>query len=68
MNLVDLVDTRGERANVFSTLEDLRVYTIENEKYFPKESAYAGGVLKALLREILNSHNERRRDRIINAK
>lgn len=56
VNLVDLVDTgnTGECASQFSTLEGLKEYTIATGKFFPKESAYAGGMLKLLLRELLN--------------
>lgn len=53
VNLVDLVDTSGYDAEVFASLEELQTYTIESGKFFPKESAYAGGILKFLLREIL---------------
>ncbi|MCJ1344888.1 hypothetical protein MMC31_003093 [Peltigera leucophlebia] len=55
VNLVDLVEQgrTGKRVRLFSSLEKLREYTIETGKFFPKESAYAGGVLKFLLREIL---------------
>jgi len=52
VNLVDLVDTSGREAECFSSLRELRDYTTSTGKYFPKESAYAGGVLKFLLREI----------------
>jgi len=52
VNLVDLVDTSGRDVELFSSLDELRAYTIENGKFFPKESAYAGGVLRFLLREI----------------
>lgn len=56
VNIVDLVDTdnTGEEVEIFRSLEKLREYTIDSGKYFPKENAYAGGVLKFLLREILN--------------
>ncbi|KAI9780694.1 MAG: hypothetical protein M1816_002772 [Peltula sp. TS41687] len=56
VNLVDLVDTKrtGNSITQFNSLEGLQEYTIRTGKYFPKESAYAGGVLKFLLREILN--------------
>jgi hypothetical protein len=53
VNLVDLVDTSGREVELFSSLDELSEYTIETGKFFPKESAYAGGVLKFLLREIL---------------
>jgi len=68
VNLVDLVDTgnTGHEVTQFLCLEDLQDYTIKHGKYFPKESAYAGGMLKFLLREILNNHvggGSRRRHR-----
>jgi hypothetical protein len=53
VNLVDLIDSSIHEVELFSTLDELRDYTIENGKFFPKESAYAGGVLKFLLRKIL---------------
>ena len=58
VNLVDLVDTprTGEAVKVFPNLKKLQDYTIKNEKYFPKEDAYAGGLLRFLLREILHSN------------
>ncbi|KAL6161973.1 hypothetical protein ACJQWK_11985 [Exserohilum turcicum] len=55
VNLVDLVDTSQDGVELFPSLDELRQYTIGSGKYFPKESAYAGGVLKFLLREILSS-------------
>ena len=59
VNLVDLVDTgnTGQCATQFDTLETLeklKEYTITTGKFFPKESAYAGRMLKFLLREIFN--------------
>ena len=58
VNLVDLVDRHhtGKAVSQFESLEKLQLYTVQTGKYFPKESAYAGGVLKHLLREILNKH------------
>jgi hypothetical protein len=61
VNLVDLVDTSGQVVELFSSLQELREYTINTGKYFPRESAYAGGVLKFLLRDILKSGGQRRR-------
>jgi hypothetical protein len=57
VNLVDLVDTprTGTPVEVFPNLKSLQDYTIRTEKYFPKEDAYAGGLLRFLLREILHS-------------
>ncbi|KAK7177635.1 hypothetical protein PSPO01_16314, partial [Paraphaeosphaeria sporulosa] len=46
VNLVDLVDTSGRNVELFTCLDELSEYTIETGKFFPKESAYAGGVLK----------------------
>ena len=48
-----MVDTSRDGVELFASLNELREYTIESGKFFPKESAYAGGVLKFLLREIL---------------
>jgi hypothetical protein len=53
VNLVDLVDVSRDAIELFPSLEELREYTIGSGKFFPKRSAYAGGVLKFLLREIL---------------
>ncbi|RFU27814.1 hypothetical protein B7463_g8510, partial [Scytalidium lignicola] len=54
VNLVDLVDTprTGAAVEVFSNLKQLQEYTKRTGKIFPKEDAYAGGLLKFLLREI----------------
>ena len=53
---MDLVDQERTGCNTiqFESLEELQDYTITTGKFFPKESAYAGGVLKYLLREILS--------------
>ena len=58
VNLVDLVDTwrTGKTVKIFDSLEKLRGYTIKTGRYFPKESAYAGGVLRFLLREITGTY------------
>ncbi|CAG7558098.1 unnamed protein product [Fusarium equiseti] len=55
VNLVDLVETAntGLPVTVFETLEQLQDYTIDNGKFFPKQSAHHGGLLKFLLRQIL---------------
>ncbi|KAM0343241.1 hypothetical protein ACHAPU_008691 [Fusarium lateritium] len=54
VNLVDMVETvrTFEPVKLFDTLEDLIVYCHSTDKIFPKEEAYAGGLLKMLLREI----------------
>ncbi|KAG6919879.1 hypothetical protein DXG01_015587 [Tephrocybe rancida] len=56
VNLVDLVDLPNseDTLQLFDTEEELSVYTLENHKIFPKESAYAGGLLRHLLRQIMN--------------
>ncbi|KIM82785.1 hypothetical protein PILCRDRAFT_456282 [Piloderma croceum F 1598] len=54
VNIVDLVDTRGQQVRVFNSVQELSTYTKETGKYFPKENAYAGGVLRLLLHAILN--------------
>jgi hypothetical protein len=64
VNIVDLLESARTGAPVqkFATLEDLREYTMEPEKRFPKKSAYTGGLLKELLREIFNPYFGRRRN------
>ncbi|KAH6998742.1 hypothetical protein BKA56DRAFT_665297 [Ilyonectria sp. MPI-CAGE-AT-0026] len=55
VNLVDLTESphTGEKAEIFSTVEALREYTLETRKFFPRNEAHAGGLLKTLLRQIL---------------
>lgn len=57
VNLVDLTEspTTGIKVEIFPSVEALREYTLEKGKIFPKEEAYAGGLLKTLLRQILNT-------------
>lgn len=64
VNILDLVDTpnTGEPVMVFSSLEALKAYTISKGKFFPLENAYAGGVLRYLLREILNTYEGGKRN------
>ncbi|KAF2135094.1 uncharacterized protein K452DRAFT_239992 [Aplosporella prunicola CBS 121167] len=54
VNLVDLLDRHriGGSIRIFETEFELKEYTIQKGKYFPKEEAYEGGLLKWLLREI----------------
>jgi hypothetical protein len=56
VNLVDLVDCAktGKPIRKFASEQELSEYTRESEKFFPAGSAYAGGILKHLLRHILN--------------
>ncbi|KAF8550367.1 hypothetical protein OG21DRAFT_1605929 [Imleria badia] len=64
VNIVDLLETArtGGRVQKFADLEALRRYTKKPGKMFPKESAYAGGLLKELLREIFNPYFGGRRN------
>ncbi|CAL1699400.1 unnamed protein product [Somion occarium] len=54
VNLYDLIDARrlGKRVKVFRSLPEMRNYTLQTGRIFPKDRAKAGGVLRALLREI----------------
>ncbi|KAG0701162.1 hypothetical protein DFH29DRAFT_578645 [Suillus ampliporus] len=64
VNLVDLVDTAriGTPIKLFASLGELTAYTIKTKKFFPKQNAYQGGLLKELLREILNPYLGKRRN------
>jgi len=64
VNLVDLVDTAriGTPIRLFASLEELTAYTVRTGKFFPKNNAYQGGLLKELLREILNPYFGKRRN------
>lgn len=63
VNIVDLLECArtGQRVRKFDTLEELRRYTKKGRR-FPKESAYTGGLLKELLREIVNTYYGNRRN------
>lgn len=50
----------SQPVHVFRTEEELRRYTIETGKFFPKEEAYAGGLLKYMLRQITGTYNGKR--------
>jgi hypothetical protein len=54
INLVDLVDTpnTGVGVRVFESERDLSEYTISTGKFFPRDHALAGGLLRYLLRQI----------------
>ncbi|KAF9218750.1 hypothetical protein BS17DRAFT_790809 [Gyrodon lividus] len=64
VNIVDLIETvrTGGRVRRFNSLEELAEYTTKTKKFFPKESAYQGGLLKELLREIIKSYLGNRRN------
>jgi len=63
VNILDLVDIShsGGAMKLFNSEAALSLYTRERKKYFPKEDAYAGGLLKYLLRHILNPSERPRR-------
>jgi hypothetical protein len=63
VNLCDMLDAErnGRQVEVFATKEELVKYTRDKHRYFPKEDAYAGGLLKYLLREIDNKYQGTRR-------
>ncbi|KAG1731814.1 uncharacterized protein EDB91DRAFT_707621 [Suillus paluster] len=64
VNLVDLVDTarNGTPVELFASLGELTAYTLQTKKFFPKHNAYEGGLLKELLREIINTYHGKRRN------
>lgn len=66
VNLVDLVDSArtGKPVKLFASLGELTAYTLRGKpkKFFPKENAYQGGLLKELLREIINPYFGKRRN------
>lgn len=53
-NLCDLLDStrQGGRVRLFACTDDLSWFTIRTGTFFPRGNAYAGGLLKYLLREI----------------
>jgi len=53
VNLVDLVG-QPNSITLFTSEAALSEYTKDTGKFFPKENAYAGGLLKYLLRNIAN--------------
>lgn len=55
VNLVDLVDLRNSKKPIelFSSEDALSEYTMSTGKFFPRDNAYAGGLLKYLLRQIM---------------
>lgn len=63
VNLVDLVmhqTDSNEPVKLFKTERELSEYTQRFRKYFPRDSIHAGGLLKFLLRHILNPPLEKR--------
>lgn len=70
VNLSDLLDSvrTGSPVRIFATHAELVNYTRSQGRYFPKEDAYAGGLLKYLLREINNTYHGRRGKKISRGK
>lgn len=70
INLSDLLDSvrTGSPVRIFATHADLVNYTRSQGRYFPKEDAYAGGLLKYLLREIDNTYHGRRGKKVSRGK
>ncbi|KAF8434372.1 hypothetical protein L210DRAFT_3485540 [Boletus edulis BED1] len=64
VNIVDLLESgrTGEPVQTFPTLDELREYSVNSRKIFPKQSAYAGGLLKELLREFFHPYFGNRRN------
>ncbi|KAH9985888.1 hypothetical protein BJV74DRAFT_846098 [Russula compacta] len=60
VNLVDLVHGDKMEVRIFETEKELSEYTRAEEKFFPKENARDGGVLRALRRHILAPREDRR--------
>jgi len=60
VNLVDLTERKGQHVTKFSSETELSEYTQEEKKYFPKENAHAGGLLKYLLRQIFDPSSSNR--------
>ncbi|KDQ18857.1 hypothetical protein BOTBODRAFT_28344 [Botryobasidium botryosum FD-172 SS1] len=58
VNIVDLTDTEttGEAVVLFDSEKQLSEYTKATGKFYPLDEAHAGGLLKFLLRQILNPH------------
>ena len=62
VNLSDLLGSlrTGPPVKIFATHAGLVNYTRSQGRYFPTENAYAGELLKHLLRELDNTYHGRR--------
>lgn len=62
VNLSDLLDSSrsGGTVRIFDTEAELATYTLHEGRIFPKDEAYAGGVLRYLLREITGTYKGRK--------
>ncbi len=63
VNLVDLVEGDKKEVHIFRTEKELSEYTRETGKFFPKEDAADGGVLRALRRHILAPRDDAPRNK-----
>lgn len=55
VNMIDLIHQRRggyDSVQIFETLDDLREYTKEHRRYFPKDTLESGALLQNLLRHI----------------
>jgi hypothetical protein len=59
VNLVDLIEGSKKQVQIFKTEQELSEYTKRTAKFFPKENAVDGGVLRALRRHILAPRQDR---------
>jgi hypothetical protein len=59
VNLVDLIEGAKKAVQIFETETELSQYTRKEKKFFPKEDAVDGGVLRALRRHILAPRDDR---------
>ena len=66
VNIVDLLENVriGEEVHKFKSVEALSKYTKATSRYFPQDDAEAGGILRVLLRFIMNPARNRRMKRI----
>ncbi len=55
VNIYDLIDAVNANTTprIFGSLAELRAYTLDEDKMFPKKEAKKGGPVKALLAHIL---------------
>ncbi|KAG1867072.1 hypothetical protein C8R48DRAFT_704106 [Suillus tomentosus] len=60
VNIVDLIHTKvtGKPVTIFVSEAMLSKYTKKEGKFFPRDNAYAGGLLRYLLRRIMNPRQE----------
>ncbi|KAJ3746104.1 hypothetical protein DFH05DRAFT_1483715 [Lentinula detonsa] len=63
VNICDLVDHKEDVPQKHSTEDELAEYSRRTGKIYPRENAYAGGLLRFLLRQITGEYHGKRRDR-----